>query len=137
MTTPEYGSFMAQGGSLDSSNRVQLNLDLHSIGARVSPRPPLVIHARTENESTQVECLDLRARATFRTEFLGETRAAGIRVSSHGTSVSAEVPTSYRLITFVTHRLRTHESPALTVRWDRIQKRSLQRPAHVPTERRK
>jgi hypothetical protein len=115
---------MSKGWSLVTGNRMQVNLDLQSVGAlgRISPRLLLVFHAETPNERTQVEFHDLRARVTFEDELLGETRVAGDHIRSHGTSVSLDVPTSHRLLGFVTDRLGPNAAVALNVEWDGILK---------------
>jgi len=115
---------MAQGWSLVTGNRMQVNLDLESIGGRgrVSPRLVIWLHAQTPNERTQVEFHDIRARVTFEEEFLGETRVAGTRIGFHGTSVMLDIPTSHRLLGFVTDRLGPNDNLGLMIGWDGILK---------------
>jgi hypothetical protein len=115
---------MAKGWSLVTGSRNQVDLDLQSVGVmgRVSPRLLLVLYAQTPNDRTQVEFHDLRARVTFENELLGETRVAGSHITSYGTSVSLDVPTSHRLLGFVTDRLGASNTVALNVEWDGILK---------------
>ncbi|HUD05480.1 MAG TPA: hypothetical protein VMR18_00965 [Candidatus Saccharimonadales bacterium] len=115
---------MSKGWSLTTGSRIQVNLDLQSVGVlgKVSPRLLLVMHAETPNERTQVEFHDVRARVTYENELLGETRVAGVRIDSHGTSVSLEVPTSHRMLSFVVDRLGPNTAVALNIEWDGILK---------------
>jgi hypothetical protein len=113
---------MGQGWSLVTNMRTALELDAQVSGVRGEATPMLQInlHLQTVNERTQIEVHDLRGRLYFQQEYLGETRLAGEMVYSHGTSVLLELPTSHRLLGYVTDRLGNQDTLQLELGWSGI-----------------
>ncbi len=110
---------MTQGWALNIGNRTAVQIAFKSVGAQglFSPRLLLWMHFETPNERITVDLHDLRIRVKSGQEYLGETRLTGERVTSNGSSLQLDVPTTHRMLNYVTDHLGSQEHVALTLGW--------------------
>lgn len=110
---------MTQGWALNIGNRTAVQIDFKSVGAQglFSPRLLIWMHFETPNERITVDLHDLRIRVKSGQEYLGETRLTGERVTSNGLSLQLDVPTTHRMLNYVTDHLGSQEHIALTLGW--------------------
>jgi hypothetical protein len=110
---------MTQGWALNIANRTAVQIDFKSLGAQglFSPRLLIWMNFETPNERITVDLHDLRIRVKSGQEYLGETRLTGEHVTSNGLNLQLDVPTTHRMLNYVTDHLGSQEHIALTLGW--------------------
>lgn len=110
---------MTQGWALNIGNRTAVQIDFKSVGAQglFSPRLLIWMHFETPNEGITVDLHDLRIRVKSGQEYLGETRLTGEHVTSNGLNLQLDIPTTHRMLNYVTDHLGSQEHIALTLGW--------------------